>query len=212
MLRKSIRFLVSDPFVSWGGLTCQCFNTGRLSKHENSYGGQFDKLFLVSFSYWLKKEKNTDAAKSPSFPINRTEPLFLSSKGLEDGVHIELGTIHGSQAGVLSHSQPQGLSHFAFCLPCPLGFDPIFELTCMILSSFELFKCMWQNHTKGKLIDREFIGVVMKNLVYGRITYLHSVKGAEMAPTMGGAHDNNTLLVRKLPDVDTRYVKFGSCK
>ncbi|KAJ4878899.1 Peptidase S24/S26A/S26B/S26C family protein [Raphanus sativus] len=48
----------------------------------------------------------------------------------------------------------------------------------------------------------------LKNLVYGRITYLHSVKGAEMAPTMG-AHDNNTLLVRKLPDVDTRYVSVG---
>lgn len=162
----------------------------------------------------MAEERKKTPTRQSVRPFRATEPLFLSSKGLEDGVHIELGTIHGSQAGVLSHSQPQGLSHFAFCLPCPLGFDPIFELTCMILSSFELFKCMWQNHTKGKLIDREFIGVVMKNLVYGRITYfyLHSVKGAEMAPTMGGAHDNNTLLVRKLPDVDTRYVKFGSCK
>ncbi|CAN7036298.1 unnamed protein product [Brassica rapa subsp. trilocularis] len=61
-----------------------------------------------------------------------------------------------------------------------------------------------KNHTKGRVIDQEFIGVVMKNLLYGRITYLHSVKGEGMAPTMG-PHDN-TLLVRKLPDVDTRYV------
>ncbi|KAF2590524.1 hypothetical protein F2Q70_00038046 [Brassica cretica] len=56
----------------------------------------------------------------------------------------------------------------------------------------------------GRVIDREFISVVMKNLLYGRITYIHSVKGEGMAPTMG-SHDN-TLLVRKLPDVDTRYV------
>ncbi|KAF2617011.1 hypothetical protein F2Q68_00038387 [Brassica cretica] len=61
------------------------------------------------------------------------------------------------------------------------------------------------NHTQGRVIDREFISVVMKNLLYGRITYLHSVKGEGMAPTMG-SHDN-TLLVRKLPDVDTR-VRF----
>ncbi|CAF2261421.1 unnamed protein product, partial [Brassica napus] len=61
-----------------------------------------------------------------------------------------------------------------------------------------------KNHTQGRVIDREFISVVMKNLLYGRITYLHSVKREGMAPTMG-PHDN-TLLVRKLPDVDTRYV------
>ncbi|KAG2320218.1 hypothetical protein Bca4012_053491 [Brassica carinata] len=65
-----------------------------------------------------------------------------------------------------------------------------------------------KNHTEGRgVIDREFIGVVTKNLLYGRITYLHSVKGEGMAPTMG-PHDN-TLLVRKLPDVDTRYVSVG---
>ena len=63
---------------------------------------------------------------------------------------------------------------------------------------------MSQNHTKGKLNERELVGVVLKNLLYGRITYLHSGKGQEMSPTMG-AHDN-TLLVRKLPVVDTRYV------
>nr|VDD41676.1 unnamed protein product [Brassica oleracea] len=58
-----------------------------------------------------------------------------------------------------------------------------------------------KNHTKGKLNERELVGVVLKNLLYGRITYLHSGKGQEMSPTMG-AHDN-TLLVRKLPVVDT---------
>ncbi|CAN6877218.1 unnamed protein product [Brassica oleracea] len=64
-----------------------------------------------------------------------------------------------------------------------------------------------KNHTKGKLNERELVGVVLKNLLYGRITYLHSGKGQEMSPTMG-AHDN-TLLVRKLPVVDTRYVFVG---
>ncbi|CAN6890512.1 unnamed protein product, partial [Brassica oleracea] len=63
-----------------------------------------------------------------------------------------------------------------------------------------------KNHTQGRVIDREFISVVMKNLLYGRITYLNSVKGEGMAPTMG-SHDN-TLLVRKLPDVDTRCLVF----
>lgn len=66
---------------------------------------------------------------------------------------------------------------------------------------------MSQNHTKEKLNDRELVGVVVKNLLYGRITYLHSGKGQEMSPTMG-AHDN-TLLVRKLPVVDTRYEFLG---
>lgn len=66
---------------------------------------------------------------------------------------------------------------------------------------------MSQNHTKGKLNDRELVGVVLKNLLYGRITYLHSGKGQEMAPTMGA--NDNTLLVRKLPVVDTRYVSLS---
>ncbi|CAN7134662.1 unnamed protein product, partial [Brassica rapa subsp. narinosa] len=70
-----------------------------------------------------------------------------------------------------------------------------------------------KNHTQGRVIDQEVIGVVMKNLLYGRITYLHSIKGEGMAPTMG-PHDN-TLLVRKLPDIFTsckmcsRYVSVG---
>ncbi|XP_023633226.1 uncharacterized protein LOC17898603 isoform X2 [Capsella rubella] len=65
-----------------------------------------------------------------------------------------------------------------------------------------------KSHTREKLSDRELLGVVMKNLFYGRITYLHnSIKGQEMAPTMGT--NENTLLVRKLPVVDTRYVFIG---
>ncbi|CAG7900192.1 unnamed protein product, partial [Brassica rapa] len=66
-----------------------------------------------------------------------------------------------------------------------------------------------KNHTQGRVIDQEVIGVVMKNLLYGRITYLHSIKGEGMAPTMG-PHDN-TLLVRKLPDVDTRFLRPSGC-
>ncbi|CAN8306143.1 unnamed protein product [Cochlearia groenlandica] len=65
-----------------------------------------------------------------------------------------------------------------------------------------------KKHTREKLSERELIGIVMKNLLYGRITYLHSIKGQEMAPTMMGSHEN-TLLVRKLPVVDTRYVFVG---
>uniref|UniRef100_A0A1J3F2K4 Mitochondrial inner membrane protease subunit 1 n=1 Tax=Noccaea caerulescens TaxID=107243 RepID=A0A1J3F2K4_NOCCA len=64
-----------------------------------------------------------------------------------------------------------------------------------------------KNHTREKLSERELIGIVWKNLFYGRITYLHSGKGQEMAPTMGT--NDNTLLVRKLPYVDTRYVFVG---
>jgi len=63
-----------------------------------------------------------------------------------------------------------------------------------------------QKHTREKLSDRELFGVVMKNLFYGRISYLHSDKGKEMAPTMGT--NESTLLVRKLPVVDTRYVSW----
>ncbi|XP_010485868.1 PREDICTED: uncharacterized protein LOC104764111 [Camelina sativa] len=65
-----------------------------------------------------------------------------------------------------------------------------------------------KKHTREKLSDRELFGVVVKNLFYGKITYLHnSNKGQEMAPTMGS--NENTLLVRKLPVVDTRYVFIG---
>ncbi|KAL0649185.1 hypothetical protein Bca4012_091876 [Brassica carinata] len=52
-----------------------------------------------------------------------------------------------------------------------------------------------KNHTQRRVIDREFISVVMKNLLYGRITYLNSVKGEGMAPTMG-SHDNTLLVLQ----------------
>ncbi|KFK31222.1 hypothetical protein AALP_AA6G084300 [Arabis alpina] len=65
-----------------------------------------------------------------------------------------------------------------------------------------------KSHRKEKLSDKELIQIVCKNLVYGKITFLHSSdKGREMAPTMG-AHEN-TLLIRKIPIANTRYLFVG---
>ncbi|XP_010542736.1 PREDICTED: uncharacterized protein LOC104815848 [Tarenaya hassleriana] len=64
-----------------------------------------------------------------------------------------------------------------------------------------------KSYRKEKISDRELLGIVCKNLFHGRLTYLHWDKGQEMAPTM--ATHGNTLLVRKLPIPDARYVFVG---
>jgi len=64
-----------------------------------------------------------------------------------------------------------------------------------------------KSHRREKLSDRELIQIVCKNLFHGKVTYLHSDKGPEMSPTMG-AHEN-TLLVRKIPIANRRFVFIG---
>lgn len=64
-----------------------------------------------------------------------------------------------------------------------------------------------KSHRREKLSDRELIQIIFKNLFHGKITYLHSGKGPEMSPTMA-AHEN-TLLVRKIPIANTRYLFVG---
>lgn len=58
-----------------------------------------------------------------------------------------------------------------------------------------------QNYKGGRITDREVGHAVWKNLLQGKLTYLHWIKGQEMAPTVGEA--GGTLLVRKLPDADS---------
>uniref|UniRef100_A0A1J3GI36 Mitochondrial inner membrane protease subunit 2 n=1 Tax=Noccaea caerulescens TaxID=107243 RepID=A0A1J3GI36_NOCCA len=64
-----------------------------------------------------------------------------------------------------------------------------------------------KSHRREKLSDRELIQIVCKNLFHGKVTYLHSDKAPEMSPTMG-AHEN-TLLVRKIPIANKRFVFIG---
>ncbi|XP_010522150.1 PREDICTED: uncharacterized protein LOC104800868 [Tarenaya hassleriana] len=63
-----------------------------------------------------------------------------------------------------------------------------------------------KSYRKEKISDREFLGIVCKNLFHGKLTYLHWDKGLEMAPTL--ATHGNTLLVRKLPILDANHARY----
>ncbi|PON62637.1 Peptidase S26A, signal peptidase I [Parasponia andersonii] len=63
----------------------------------------------------------------------------------------------------------------------------------------------WKNYKRGQITDKQVGDAVWKNLLQGRLTYLHWNKGEEMAPTIGGG----TLLVRKLPASDPAHVFVG---
>ncbi|XP_038897309.1 mitochondrial inner membrane protease subunit 2-like [Benincasa hispida] len=65
----------------------------------------------------------------------------------------------------------------------------------------------WKNYKGGQITDKEVGDAVWKNLLQGKLTYLHWVKGVEMAPTVGEA--GGTLLVRKLPTADPTSVFVG---
>ncbi|XP_008447254.1 uncharacterized protein LOC103489739 isoform X2 [Cucumis melo] len=65
----------------------------------------------------------------------------------------------------------------------------------------------WKNYKGGRITDREVGDAVWKNLLQGKLTYLHWIKGQEMAPTVGEA--GGTLLVRKLPDANPTSVYVG---
>ncbi|EOA27902.1 hypothetical protein CARUB_v10024076mg [Capsella rubella] len=64
-----------------------------------------------------------------------------------------------------------------------------------------------KSHRREKLSDRELIQIVFKNLFYGKISFLHSDKVPEMSPTMTAKE--NTLLIRKIPIANTRFVFIG---
>lgn len=59
---------------------------------------------------------------------------------------------------------------------------------------------MMQNYQRGQITNREVGDAVWKNLLQGRLTYLHWNKGEEMTPTTG--EQGGTLLVRKIPAAD----------
>jgi hypothetical protein len=57
-----------------------------------------------------------------------------------------------------------------------------------------------QSYKRGQIADTEMGDAVWKNLLQGKLTYVHWYKGEQMAPTIGP--QGGTLLVRKLPAVD----------
>jgi hypothetical protein len=57
-----------------------------------------------------------------------------------------------------------------------------------------------QSYKGGLINDKEVVDSVWKNLLQGKLTFLHWNKGQEMAPTIGD--QGGTLLVRKLPSAD----------
>jgi hypothetical protein len=59
---------------------------------------------------------------------------------------------------------------------------------------------MMQDYQRGQISNREAGDAIWKNLLQGRLTYLHWNKGEEMTPTTGA--QGGTLLVRKIPAAD----------
>jgi hypothetical protein len=65
----------------------------------------------------------------------------------------------------------------------------------------------WKSYKRGQIADTEMGDAVWKNLLQGKLTYVHWYKGEQMAPTIGP--QGGTLLVRKLPAVDPTRVFVG---
>ncbi|KAL9239740.1 hypothetical protein vseg_014034 [Gypsophila vaccaria] len=65
----------------------------------------------------------------------------------------------------------------------------------------------WKHYKGGHITEREVGDTVWKNLLQGKLTFLHWNKGEEMAPTIGP--QGGTLLVRKIPIPDPRRVFIG---
>ncbi|XP_031474652.1 uncharacterized protein LOC116246887 [Nymphaea colorata] len=65
----------------------------------------------------------------------------------------------------------------------------------------------WQNYKVGQITEKQVSDSVWKNLLQGRLTYLHLNRGEQMAPTIPG--QSGALLVRKLPAVDPTRVFVG---
>ncbi|XP_062149595.1 mitochondrial ATP-independent inner membrane protease subunit 2-like isoform X2 [Alnus glutinosa] len=65
----------------------------------------------------------------------------------------------------------------------------------------------WKDYQRGQISNREAGDAIWKNLLQGRLTYLHWNKGEEMTPTTGA--QGGTLLVRKIPAADPTRVFVG---
>ncbi|CAI8602828.1 unnamed protein product [Vicia faba] len=65
----------------------------------------------------------------------------------------------------------------------------------------------YKNHKGGLVKDNELFDFLWKHFFHGKMTFLHWNKGEEMAPTISGK--GATLLVRRLPFPDRRYVYVG---
>lgn len=65
----------------------------------------------------------------------------------------------------------------------------------------------WKCYKGGKISQGEVGDVVWKNLLQGKMTFLHWINGEEMAPTIGS--QGGTLLVRKIPVPDPTRVFVG---
>ncbi|XP_024390452.1 mitochondrial ATP-independent inner membrane protease subunit 2 isoform X2 [Physcomitrium patens] len=64
-----------------------------------------------------------------------------------------------------------------------------------------------RSYEVGDIKEREIYDHVFKNLLNGRLTFKHLVKGTEMAPTF--ASQGETLLIRSLPRPSPRSVFVG---
>lgn len=62
---------------------------------------------------------------------------------------------------------------------------------------------MVQTAERGEIQHGEMRRAFWKNLLHGKMSFLHWTKGEEMSPTRAVA--GGTLLVRKIPDVDPLY-------
>ncbi|EYU17923.1 hypothetical protein ABFS82_14G205300 [Erythranthe guttata] len=59
----------------------------------------------------------------------------------------------------------------------------------------------------GQLMKNGGLDTILKTIFIGKLTFLHSNKGEEMAPTIGT--NGGTLLVRKIPAADPTKVYVG---
>ncbi|KAG8389207.1 hypothetical protein BUALT_Bualt02G0204900 [Buddleja alternifolia] len=60
---------------------------------------------------------------------------------------------------------------------------------------------------RGQIAETEILDTIWKNLFQGKLTFLTSNKGEEMAPMLGT--QGGTLLVRKIPTADPTRVYVG---
>lgn len=63
------------------------------------------------------------------------------------------------------------------------------------------------SYIRGQIAEKEILDTIWKNLLHGRLTFLHWNKGEEMDPTIGT--QGGTLLVRKIPTPDPMRVHVG---
>jgi hypothetical protein len=66
---------------------------------------------------------------------------------------------------------------------------------------------MKKSHQGGQLGNKAAGEAILKNMMQGRLTYLHCNKGGKMAPIIG--EQGETLLVRKIPLADLTSVLVG---